>query len=194
MIQKWKRLGEGEVLAKGYGKELRSVPFLNPETGREEEFILYGQPDWVVILPLTNDGMVVTIRQYYQGADKIVHTLPGGNLKPNENPEETVIRELSEETGYQSKEIILLGCPLWPSTRNSTARYFAFLGIGSKKMEEIKKDTEENVEVKLIPLEKWVKMAEKEIEDHCAVVATFRALSYLRTKKLHRYSKKSNIT
>lgn len=179
IIRAWK-MGESKTLIKKFGKELREVMFLNPATNKEEEFILFGQRDWSVILPITRDGRVITVRQYKQGGNKIMVELPAGTADfKEEKPEEVAKRELLEETGYQSDELISLGSPQWIASRNSWTRFHCFLAVGCEKLKEAKYDASEEIEVKLVPLKRWVEMCRTEIEEPSAIVATFRALLHL---------------
>ncbi|OGI27384.1 MAG: hypothetical protein A2359_01070 [Candidatus Moranbacteria bacterium RIFOXYB1_FULL_43_19] len=181
-IKLWERL-KSRVVASGYGKVLRASIFQD-NWGAQHEYYLYGQQDFAVILPITKAGEVVTIRQYYQGCDKILRTLPGGNIDPSEPIQKTIHRELLEETGYHCYQIIQMGKQIWINTRNSWSHYFCFLGIGCEKKQEQKLDSTEDIEVAIFQLSKWLKLAETEIEDPCAIVATHRALPYLRELNL----------
>lgn len=181
-IKLWERLGS-RVIASGYGKDLRATTFLDAR-GAQHEYYLYGQQNFAVILPITKAGEVITIRQYYQGCDKILRTLPGGNIGHSEAVQKTIQRELLEETGHHCPQIIQLGERVWINTRNSWSHYFCFLGLECEKKQEQKLDSAEDIEVELMPLSEWLKIAETKIEDPCAVVATHRALPYLRERGL----------
>lgn len=178
MIKPWE-MGKSEVLAKGFGKELRRVMFTNPTTQSEEEFYLFGQRDWSIVLPITEDGMVLAVRQYKQGCNKIVVELPAGttNFK-DEDPETVAARELLEETGYQAEKMIFLGPPQWMASRNSWTRFFPFVAFGCKKVKEAKMDSSEEIETLLIPYKEWLEICQSQIEDPSVIVATFRAMKY----------------
>ncbi|MDL2280878.1 NUDIX hydrolase [Selenomonadales bacterium OttesenSCG-928-I06] len=59
----------------------------------------------VAIVPITNEGNVVLVRQYRQAARKILIEIPAGKLSPKEDPNECAKRELLEETGFTAKEL-----------------------------------------------------------------------------------------
>lgn len=179
-IQPWEKVGEQTVIAKKFGKQLVSQMFLNPATGKEEEFVLFGQKDWSVVLPVTEDGKVVAVKQYKQGCNQILLELPAGTADfKGETAEEVMRRELLEETGYEPKEVISLGPPQFIATRNSWTRFHPFLAKGCRKVKEAKIDLNEEIEVVLIPLEKWIDLCLKEIVEPSAIVATFRSLPHL---------------
>jgi len=186
LVKIWQKLKEESLIKDKFGKEVKKAVFKNLIDGKEEEFILFGQRDWSTLIPLTPEGMVVTIFEFKQGANKLVHNLPSGT--PNfekESAEEVAKRELLEETGYQAKQVIFLGPPLWIASRNSWTRFYPFLALDCQKIKE-KEDELEIIETKLYPLRRWVEMAQTEIEEPSAVVATFRALPYL-TKYLREH-------
>ena len=178
MLKSWK-MGLSETIAKKFGKELRRVMFQNPTTSQDEEFYLIGQRDWSVVLPITKDGMVLAVRQYKQGCDKIILELPAGTADfKDENPESVAQRELLEETGYKAEKLIQLGSPLWMASRNSWTRFFVFVAINCEKVQEAKMDSSEEIEPVLISRERWLELCQSEVEEPSAIVATFRAMKY----------------
>ncbi|TYS01549.1 NUDIX hydrolase [Rossellomorea vietnamensis] len=53
---------------------------------------------------IIREGHVLMVRQYVQrGA--IIWNFPGGGIEKGETPEQAMIREVKEETGYQTKVI-----------------------------------------------------------------------------------------
>jgi ADP-ribose pyrophosphatase len=53
----------------------------------------------VVIIPVTEDGRVMLIRQFRASVDRELWELPAGSLNPGETPEEAAARECEEEIG-----------------------------------------------------------------------------------------------
>ncbi|MGE5363636.1 MAG: NUDIX hydrolase [Bacteroidota bacterium] len=62
-----------------------------------------------VIVPVTEDGKIVMISQYRYPLKQVLLELPAGKLEINEDPMECARRELEEETGYKSANIVKLG-------------------------------------------------------------------------------------
>ena len=56
--------------------------------------------DFVMVYATTEDGQVIVLRGYSHGAGTYTLGLVAGGVDKNESPEETVARELLEETGY----------------------------------------------------------------------------------------------
>lgn len=178
--QIWKRIGSPTLLAEKYGKKLILQKFRNPHTGEEEEYSLFGQKGWSVILPVTDSNEVIAIEQYKQGCDRIILELPAGTIeRDDETVADTAKRELLEETGFCANSMIDLGPPQFIATRNSWTRFFMFLGLGCKRADAPVQDTSEVILVRQIPLDDWIRLCLKELVEPSAVVATFRSLHHL---------------
>jgi ADP-ribose pyrophosphatase len=62
-----------------------------------------------VVLPVTSDGKIVLVKQYRYPFNDFMLELPAGKLEPDEDPKDCATRELTEETGYTSDKISILG-------------------------------------------------------------------------------------
>lgn len=62
-----------------------------------------------VILPITNEGKLVLIKQFRHPLQEVLLEAPAGKLEIGEEPLTCATRELTEETGYSAKKITLLG-------------------------------------------------------------------------------------
>ncbi|GAE36856.1 NUDIX domain-containing protein [Halalkalibacter akibai] len=62
-------------------------------------------PGAVAIIPITETGELVLVRQYRKALDKVIIEIPAGKLEPGEDPLESAKRELEEETGYKSEKL-----------------------------------------------------------------------------------------
>ncbi|MCA1618303.1 MAG: NUDIX hydrolase [Acidobacteria bacterium] len=81
----------------------------DPRGRGEHDFYVIEAPDWINVIPLTEDGEVVFIEQYRHGTGEISLEIPGGMVDPGEEPRDTAARELLEETGYEAREVVFLG-------------------------------------------------------------------------------------
>ena len=178
-IKRWIKVKKERIMASGYGKTLTEVFFKNPRTEGTERFIFFDQKNWSVTLAITTEGQVITVWHYYHGWDKVLQTLTGGDADfQNEKPEEVAKRELLEEAGYQTEKIIYLGsAPL--STRSSRTFCSLFLALGCKKERGAKLDEEEEIEVELVPLKKWIIRTLTSVEEVASREATYLALPQL---------------
>ncbi|HPN38957.1 MAG TPA: NUDIX hydrolase [Melioribacteraceae bacterium] len=62
-----------------------------------------------VVVPITNEGKIVFVKQFRYPLQKFLLELPAGKLEENEDPYVCAERELTEETGYISTNIKPLG-------------------------------------------------------------------------------------
>ena len=62
-------------------------------------------PGAVTIIPIIDDEHVCLIRNFRISVEKTLIELPAGTLEPGEDPAQTAIRELEEETGFQTTEL-----------------------------------------------------------------------------------------
>lgn len=58
----------------------------------------------VAILPITDEGKLVLVRQFRKVLERIIVEIPAGRIEVGEAPKITAIRELEEETGYGAKQ------------------------------------------------------------------------------------------
>jgi len=73
--------------------------------GKEATREVVDHPGAVAVVPILKDGRIVLVRQYRYPIDSLTLEIPAGKLDLDESPDECVIRELREETGYETKNI-----------------------------------------------------------------------------------------
>ena len=66
-------------------------------------------PGAVCVLPLTNDGEVIMVKQFRYPFSEVMLEIPAGKLEPSEDPYEAVKRELEEESGVIAGKIEHIG-------------------------------------------------------------------------------------
>ena len=62
-------------------------------------------PGAVTIVPLLDDGRICFVENYRAAVAERLVELPAGTLEPPEEPLQTALRELAEETGYRASKI-----------------------------------------------------------------------------------------
>lgn len=182
-LKLWEKRGNLKYLFRSkYGQYLGRQYFINPKSGKKEEYIFHGETDGVRILALTQNNKVIAVREYQQAIDKVILQLPTGGIKRNESIEKAALRELVEETGYKPKAIKNLGvCYHMP--RSCPTLEFCFLATGCKKVGEKELSLGEPSEVLTVPLKEWFKMVkEGKVKQSASVAATVWALPFLKVK------------
>lgn len=73
--------------------------------GRVHTRDIIRHPGAVVLLPITEDGRVVMIRNFRVSLNQTLLELPAGTIESGHSPEQTAARELIEETGYRAAQL-----------------------------------------------------------------------------------------
>ena len=71
--------------------------------GSQAVFEMLARPDTTVVLPVTQAGRILVLRERQPGKDWF-WALPGGRIEAQESPLAGAKRELAEETGYRSDD------------------------------------------------------------------------------------------
>lgn len=106
----------------------------------------------VGVVPITDDGQVILIKQFRPPINGYVIELPAGLCDIGESPEEAAQRELIEETGYAAGRMrFLVKGPMSSGSSSEMLTVFlasdlAYVGIG-------RRDETENIEVMKVPSE-----------------------------------------
>jgi ADP-ribose pyrophosphatase len=102
-----------------------------------------------VIIPIDfNKNKIVLIKQFRVPLGKYIIEFPAGLIDPGEKPEETAVRELLEETGYRTNEILSVSPALCTSPGlTNEMLYIIEAEINSEKQEEQKTEDSEDIEV-----------------------------------------------
>lgn len=95
----WDELGRERLADYGIFRVDR-LRLRSPRNGQVFDRHILDLPDWVNVVPFTEDGRVVLVEQYRFGSGTMSLEFPAGTLDPGEAPEDGGRRELREETGY----------------------------------------------------------------------------------------------
>lgn len=125
------------------------------EDGRPHRFFLFRSRDWCNVIPVTEDGKVVMVRQYRIGISDHTLEIPGGVSDPGDaDGAAAAVREMTEETGYvplPGARCVDLG---WthPNPAIQDNRVHSFL-VGPVRLERKQKlDVGEMIEVVEVPI------------------------------------------
>lgn len=146
---------------------LHEVELPNGKTSKRE---IINHPGAVALIALTEEGKLLMVKQFRKALEKEIVEIPAGKLEAGENPEDSAIRELEEETGFKTNQL------------NKVISFYTSPGFADEivhifKAENLTKgssstDEDEFVEVMEVTLEEAEKMIEtEEIHDAKTVFA-----------------------
>ena len=75
------------------------VESLTLPNGQTLDAEIIRHPGSVVLIPVTDAGDIMLVRQYRHAIGRWVWELPAGSLKPSEDPDKAAVRECHEEIG-----------------------------------------------------------------------------------------------
>lgn len=159
-------------------KKLREVPFervviveylIELPDGKTKKIHVRQTGNLAVIIPLLDSNTVVMVRQYRYGVRKLSLEFPMGQVKGKE-PLEIARQELKEETGYQAKNLKLLG-RFQISPANTSQPVFIYLATGLKSGKQ-QPEEDEFIEVVTVKIDDINNLIDKqEIFDVSTVAA-----------------------
>ncbi|BBD59584.1 NUDIX hydrolase [Nostoc sp. HK-01] len=146
----------------------------------EGEWECIRHPGGALAVPVTNEGKLVLVRQYRFAVQGRILEFPAGTLERNEDPQETVRREIEEETGYSAQKWRKLG-EFFLAPGYSDEIIYAFLAQDLEKLETPpKQDEDEDIETVLMtPEELETAILQGEPVDAKSIASFFLARPFL---------------
>jgi ADP-ribose pyrophosphatase len=113
----------------------------------EGEWECVRHPGGALAVPVTSDGKLILVRQYRFAALGRLLEFPAGTIEADEDPAETIRREIEEETGYRAKTWTNLG-KFYLAPGYSDEVIYSFLAKDLEKLEVPPiQDDDEDIEV-----------------------------------------------
>ena len=132
----------------------------------------------VCAVPLEDKDNVVLVRQYRKPAEALLLEVPAGGIEPGESPEQAMLRELQEETGYTARSVKHL-CSFWMSPGYCTEEMHAYLATDLEPS-ALRPDRDENIEVVKVPIAEVPHMIRKgQIRDAKSIASLLLAMRAL---------------
>ena len=166
----WQLIGKKELIS--------TVPF----TVESLDFEINGKPihpfhriccpDWVNVLPITGNGQAVLIKQFRAGSLNYVTETPGGMINSDERdtPLQAACRELEEETGYTTDQLVpLQAFNPNPAFHDNKTHFYLALECFKPPTRQRFPDPGEDIEVKLYNLDQLEDMIQAGAIDNSLV-------------------------
>lgn len=145
------------------------VETLTLPKGGEMRADIVRHPGSVVLIPVTDAGEVILVRQYRPAIGRLVWELPAGTLKDAEDPREAAVRECHEEIGLIPSRLETLGAFFpTPGYCDEAMNFFRVSGLRepTDDDDEAKPDEDEDIEARAFTLDELKRMiAANEIVD-----------------------------
>lgn len=148
--------------------DFRKVKYRYPDGREFEPFYQYSRRDYSVIVPVTEDGRFLCVRQFRHGISEVTTEFPAGGIEPaslgsaaaadiRESALQCAVRELQEETGFISEDWTPLS--VIPSDATLSDNYaYLFLARNCRKISGQSLDETEDLEPELLTEEQIEKL------------------------------------
>ena len=141
----------------------------------ERDFYVIDPTDWVNIIPLTAQREVILVRQFRHGIGAFTLEIPGGMIDPEDkSPAAAGRREMQEECGYDSDDIVPLG-RVHPNPAIQPNFCYSFLARNVKQVLAPHSNPagSEETEVVTVPLKSIKELIASGKITHALVIAAF---------------------
>jgi len=117
-----------------------------PDGRRIDDYHQLDMRSFACILAETEDGRIVTYRQYRHGSRRVGLVFPGGHLSPGEDPLSAAKRELLEETGLEAAAWTDLGVYMVNANQGGAWSHM-FHATGCRRVADPQSDDLEDTEI-----------------------------------------------
>lgn len=177
MKQSWKLLAKEELYNGPHGAHIENWK-MRTHRGETSDFTISRGKDFIILFALTDKREVVVLHQYFPANQKRLVSLVAGIIDVGHDHRATAERELLEEAGCTAKEFIYLGA-LSRGKYNSGIMH-SYLATGTKTVQAQKLEPSEDIEIELVPVERFRKMlANGEVGCVFEAACAYQALDHL---------------
>lgn len=139
-------------------------------------------PGGVAVFAMDDEDRVIMVRQFRYPMGEVVLELPAGKLEPGEDPRDSGLRELEEETGLQPQTFLSMGCSY--SSPGILAEKIHLYFAKDLVQGPVHPDDGEFLEVVRIPYDQLMDMvAQGEIKDGKTLAGILKASLLLKESK-----------
>jgi ADP-ribose pyrophosphatase len=139
------------------------------DSGRDVVREVVRHPGGVVVLPVTDSGSLVFVRQFRYPLSKYILELPAGKLDTGQPPLETIRCELEEEAGFRASDIRrMFSFYTTPGISDEEIHFFVARGLTAVPPN---RGEGEHITVETYPVEEALRMVESgEIADAKTII------------------------
>lgn len=164
--------------------DLKKLHCRSSETGQKYSFYVVDAPEWVNVIPVTEQGNVVLIRQYRIGIQKHTLEIPGGVVdREDGDSQTTALRELAEETGYLPVEGARVEALGWtysnPAIFNNRTHSYVVGPVRRDREQNL--DPAEMIEIVEVPLAEIPELIRQGEINHGLILNAFQFLAMKET-------------
>lgn len=175
----WKRLQPTKTTQVGW-MTITTKTFQMPN-GQIKEFdcVYPDDREFTLCLPVTKQGKIVIARQFRPGPERWFDDFPGGFVDEDETPQEAVIRELREETGYQAERYEYLG--YYHKDAYLNGKWHAFIAYGCEKVAEPTMEEDEFIETIEMSIDEVLASAKRgDSEDNALILMGYEQIQKIK--------------
>ncbi len=157
----------------------RKDAYQTPSSKIVDPYFVVELPASVVAMALTVDNEILMVKQYRYPVNEELLELPGGFIDADEQPQQAILRELLEETGYTFPAVHYLGVTAAnPGVLNNFTHMF--LATGGTRISDQQLDNNEEIEVVLKPLDEVrLMLRHNEIRQSMHALCLFYGFNFL---------------
>lgn len=174
-MQEWKRVEPTTITKVGW-RTITSKTFVMPDGSTAVFDTLHAdEQEFACVIALTQNKKILVAKQYRAGPEKFMYELPGGFVDKGETPQESVGRELLEETGYTPGTLQYIGT--FHKDTYMNAEWHVFLALNCHKDRNQRLEDEEFIDVEEMGIEQLIFHAKNDaMTDHAAVLMAYDEL------------------
>ena len=171
MSRHWKVIETNEIYKSNFFR-FRADKCEMPDGRIMPAYYVLEFPDWVNVIPVTEDNKIVLVEQYRHASGEMSLEIPGGSCDTRkEDPKRAALRELVEETGYVPDDVRLAGVHR-PNPAMQDNKLHTYVGFGCKLLEKPQLDPYEDIHVVTKSIPEVVDMILKGEINHSLIVAS----------------------